>query len=303
MVRLKSIMIVFLTMTFLFSSCIVSKKKYEEMERLKNKKIRALKDENKDKEAKIKSLDAKLDKTISEYNDVKNDLLASNAKKTSAIDSLNATIRNLTSDTSLLGEQLRKAISLYEEENEKITKLRKELEEKQKRLSELESMIDRNKAELNRLKNTISDALVAFDQNELTVKQKNGKVYVSLDEKLLFGSGSTKVDPKGVKALQELAVVLEKNPDIDIVIEGHTDNVGTPEYNWDLSVKRATSIVKILQEHSDIDPKRFMPTGRGMYLPIDTADTKEARQLNRRTEIILMPKLDILYEMLQEDVK
>jgi chemotaxis protein MotB len=125
-----------------------------------------------------------------------------------------------------------------------------------------------------------------------------------LDEKLLFKSGSITVDPAGVSAIKKLAKILEQNPDIDITIEGHTDNVplspnASMQDNWDLSVKRATSIVRILLNGTKISPKRLTAAGRGEFIPVDAANTSEARQKNRRTEIILTPKLDELYRMLE----
>ena len=179
----------------------------------------------------------------------------------------------------------------------------KELAEKEKRIADLENMINKNKEKINLLKNAIAEALNAFDNSELTVHQKDGKVYVSLDEQLLFKFGSAKVEKKGVTALKKLAEVLEQNENIDITIEGHTDDIGKAEANWDLSVKRATSIVKILQKNSEIDPKRFTASGKGMYHPLLDKDTKEARQKNRRTEIILTPKLNELYKLLDEDIE
>jgi chemotaxis protein MotB len=154
------------------------------------------------------------------------------------------------------------------------------------------------------LRKKVADALLGFENQGLTVTQKNGKVYVSLDEKLLFKSGSTVVDPKGVSALKKLADVLEQNPEINVMIEGHTDDVpvmngSAYKDNWDLSALRATSIVRILLEGSSINPQRLTTAGRSQYLPVDPAKTAEARQKNRRTEIILSPKLDELYKLVE----
>lgn len=296
-------------MVFMTTSC-VTKKKYEDMVNSKNKKIKKLKSNIKDREGKIVDLKKSLDDTYAEYNEVKNELIENNAQKTSAIDSLKNSIRGLSSDTSALNQELSKAIDLFNNEKDKqalLTKeqerLNKELEKKNQRLKELEEMIESNKRQVNELKETVSKALVSFEGSDLTVHQKNGKVYVSLEEKLLFKSGSYNVDKKGVEALKKLAVVLEKNPDIDITIEGHTDTIGKAKYNWDLSVKRATAIVDILQKNSSVEPKRFTAAGRGMYLPLDDGTSKEALAKNRRTEIILMPKLNKLYEILDEDVE
>ena len=145
---------------------------------------------------------------------------------------------------------------------------------------------------------------MGFEGQGLSVTRKNGKVYVSLEEKLLFKSGSTVVDPNGVRALKQLAVVLASNPEINIMIEGHTDDVpfrkgSAIRDNWDLSVLRATSIVRILLEDSNIDPVRITVAGRGEYLPVDPADTPEARTKNRRTEIILSPDFTEIFRILE----
>jgi chemotaxis protein MotB len=180
-----------------------------------------------------------------------------------------------------------------------------ELNQRNARLAELEVVLKNMENVLTGLKKKVSDALLGFEGQGLSVTQKNGKVYVSLEEKLLFKSGSTVVDPKGVSALKKLSKVLEQNPDINIMIEGHTDDVpimAGSQYkdNWDLSVLRATSIVRILLEGSSINPQRFTTAGRSQYLPVETAKTPEARQKNRRTEIILSPKLDELYELINK---
>ncbi len=181
----------------------------------------------------------------------------------------------------------------------------KELAEKTLKVQELQARLDAQDSVMNALRKKVSDALVGFEGNGLTVTMKDGKVYVSLDEQLLFKSGKWDVDPKGIQALQKLATVLENNQDINIMIEGHTDELayggnGNIQDNWDLSVKRATSIVKIILGNSKIDPKRLTAAGRSSYLPVDPAKTPEARAKNRRTEIILTPKLDALYQLMNQ---
>ncbi len=179
-----------------------------------------------------------------------------------------------------------------------------ELDQKNQRLSNLEKVLKDQQASLDAIRKKVSDALMGFENQGLTITQKNGLVYVSLDEKLLFKSGSTTVDTKGVTALRKLAGVLEQNKDIHVMIEGHTDDVqvlsgSTYKDNWDLSVLRATSIARILLEGSSINPQRITTAGRSQFMPIDPAKTAEARQKNRRTEIILSPKLDELYQLIQ----
>jgi chemotaxis protein MotB len=181
-----------------------------------------------------------------------------------------------------------------------------ELEKRNARMAELEKILDAQKKIVQDLKNKVSEALLGFENNGLTVTMKNGKVYVSLDEKLLFKSGSWNIDVNGKNALKNLAGVLEKNPDIQITIEGHTDNVpynpgsGQLEDNWDLSVKRATTVVKVLLEGSNIDAKRLTAAGRSKFLPIDDRNTTDARQKNRRTEIVLTPDLTELYRLIDK---
>ncbi|MEI7594997.1 MAG: OmpA family protein [Bacteroidota bacterium] len=179
------------------------------------------------------------------------------------------------------------------------------LEIKNKKLIELENILKRQDSVVLALRKKVSDALTGFEGKGLTVNTKNGKVYVQLEESLLFASGSWEVAIKGVDALKNLANVLNTNPDINILVEGHTDNVpykgaGQIKDNWDLSVVRATSIVKILLNNK-VDPKRLMAAGRGEFFPIDNTDTKEGRAKNRRTEIILTPKLDELLQIIESN--
>jgi chemotaxis protein MotB len=179
-----------------------------------------------------------------------------------------------------------------------------ELNERNARLAQLEKVLQEQESAVVLLRKKVSDALLGFENQGLTVTQKNGKVYVSLEEQLLFKSGSTVVDPKGIQALKKLAGVLVQNPDINVLIEGHTDDVpvisgSAYKDNWDLSVLRATAIVRILLEGSSINPQRLTTAGRSEYLPVDPAKTATARQKNRRTEIILSPKLDELYRIIE----
>jgi chemotaxis protein MotB len=181
-----------------------------------------------------------------------------------------------------------------------------ELEKRNARMTELEQILDAQKKIVQDLKNKVSEALLGFENKGLTVSMKNGKVYVSLEEKLLFRTASWDIDANGRNALKNLAGVLEKNPDIQITIEGHTDNVpynpggGQLKDNWDLSVKRATTVVRVLLESARIDAKRLTASGRSQYLPVDDRNTVEARQKNRRTEIVLTPDLTELYRLIDK---
>ena len=180
---------------------------------------------------------------------------------------------------------------------------RRELENKNQRLIELEKALARKDSASNALRKAVSDALMGFDKDQLQVHIKNGKVYVSMEEKLLFGSGSYQVSSEGASAIRQVGKVLAKQKDINIMIEGHTDPVpyqrGLLLDNWDLSVKRATSVTRILLENTGIDPSRVIAAGRGPHVPVTTNETPEGRRKNRRTEIILTPRLDQVLDILE----
>ncbi len=171
------------------------------------------------------------------------------------------------------------------------------------RLAELEQALKQKEEAMLALRQSVSDALTGFSGDELKVHMKNGKVYVSMEEKLLFKSGSYEVNSQGASALKKLAGILEQNKDVDILVEGHTDKVPFKSAllvdNWDLSVKRATSVVRIILSGSNIDPKRISAAGKGEHLPVMDANTPIALQKNRRTEIILTPRLDKILNLLE----
>jgi len=177
-----------------------------------------------------------------------------------------------------------------------------ELQNKERMLREMQAIIARQDSVTRRLNNVLRDALLGFNSDELSVEVRDGKVYVSLSDKLLFKSGSNAVEAKGVEALKVLADVLNKNPDVNVLVEGHTDNVpiktATYKDNWDLSVARATSITRLLTEKYGVVPTRLTASGRGEFFPKASNDTPEGKAKNRRTEIILSPKLDEIMNLL-----
>lgn len=184
--------------------------------------------------------------------------------------------------------------------------LGEELKKREARVNELEAILKKKDDALANLKKILSDALIGFEGKGLTITQKNGKVYISMDESLLFASGKTSVESKGVEALKNVAKVLEQNPDINVMVEGHTDDVpmrgaGEIKDNWDLSVMRATSVTKILLNSASIDASRITAAGRGEFFPLDKGKTADARKKNRRTELILSPKLDELLKVLENN--
>ena len=245
-----------------------------------------------------RDLKSKYDRISQAYDEL-NALMQLNAKTSTAeMQRLLTELQKAQSDLQTKEEKLRQS------ENDLAQKTA-DLEAKQKRLNELQSILDKKDSVVQALKNKVLEALTGFVDKGLSVEMKNGKVYVSMDEKLLFATGSSEVASNGVEALKNLARVLESNPDINITVEGHTDNVpyksgsGPINDNWDLSVMRATAVVKILLKNSRIDPKRITASGRSQFLPVDPANTAEARAKNRRTDIILTPKLDEILKILE----
>ena len=186
----------------------------------------------------------------------------------------------------------------------KLAQKERELNERQKRIEELERIIAEQEEQAKRLNRMLREALMGFKSDELTVEIKNGRVYVSMSDKLMFKSGSATVESKGLEALAILGRILNQNKDFEILIEGHTDNVpiSTSRYkdNWDLSVDRATSMVRLLSNKHNIESTRLTAAGRGEFMPRADNKTAEGRAQNRRTEIILSPKLDELMQMLGE---
>ena len=178
-----------------------------------------------------------------------------------------------------------------------------DLATKNARIMELQRVLDQKEAATTALRKRVADALLGFNAQDLQVNVKDGKVYVSLSEQLLFKSGSTLVDPKGQDALKKLATALKGNSDVNVLVEGHTDDVplkgvvNGAKDNWDLSVLRATEITRILTT-AGLDPTKVTPSGRGKYLPVVTNDSPTNKALNRRTDIILTPKLDELFSIL-----
>ncbi|SFQ68964.1 OmpA family protein [Hymenobacter arizonensis] len=182
-------------------------------------------------------------------------------------------------------------------------RLAADLKVREARLTELTKALAEKDKAVNDLRARVSKALLSFNSSDLQVKLKDGKVYVSLSEQLLFKSGSTKVDPKGQEALKQLAAVLQEQKDVNVVVEGHTDNVpitrGTAGLtdNWDLSTLRATEIARLLTS-GGVAPARVTASGRGQFVPVASNDTPANKAMNRRTEIILTPKLDDLFQIL-----
>ena len=267
--------------TTLLSSCVVGRKKFEQSE---NARWRAYYSRD--------SLAALLDDSRAQY---------------AALDQRCGMLMN---DTALLKKSIRNYQTMLannQTENKKLNsslaEKTKELQEREQTIAQLQGMIEAQQQKVKDLLASVKDALLGFSSEDLTVTEKDGKVYVSLSDKLLFESGKAIVNQQGKVALGKLAEVLNKQTEIDVYIEGHTDNVpihtAVFQDNWDLSVIRATSVVRILTETYSVNPLQIQPCGRGEFTPVDTNESAEGRAHNRRTEIIMAPRLDKLLQLLQ----
>ncbi len=237
---------------------------------------------------------AELNKSYEFLLENNNSLLASNQKEN----------QKLTNRLNKLQAELEAKEDSLNKEQKRMEYLAGQLQSREARVGELESQIARKDSAVQVLKKRIADALLNFDGKGLTVTNKNGKVYVSLENSLLFSSGSWKIDSRGKEALVQLAIVLAENPDLNVVVEGHTDNDEfngrtAVKDNWDLSVMRATSIVKILLSNEKVNPQKVTAAGRSEYVPIATNETPEGKATNRRTEIIITPNLSELVDFLE----
>lgn len=298
----------------LSTSC-VSKKIYTDLENkytdLK-KENRSLSDENTDLlkaknqlELDRDGLKNDLSKLKSERDKLTADQKALSEKMARLQDSYNALEKNSNESLQANLKKNRDLLAELEAKGKALSIEQERLSKNAQRLKELEDMIAAKEATMRKLKETLSKALNGFEGKGLTVEQKNGKVYVSMENKLLFNSGSWSVSPEGKKAVVELGKVLGDNPDISVLIEGHTDNdpyggSGPIANNWDLSTKRATAIVAILSENKAINKKSLTAAGRGEFSPLGTNETTEGKAKNRRIEIILTPRLDEIAEMLND---
>ncbi|MDB5123787.1 MAG: hypothetical protein JWP94_1916 [Mucilaginibacter sp.] len=214
-------------------------------------------------------------------------------------------ITDMQSTYNALSDKYNTLNTNYNASSSKVGELSSNLKKREARLKEVEDILRKRDEATNALKEKLQKALLGFQQNGLTVDIRNGKVYVSLTDKLLFPSGSIVIDARGKMALEQLAAVLNKEPDINIAVEGHTDNkkvvnLGQIKDNWDLSVMRATSVSRYLTEVEKVDPRRITATGKGEFQPVDNANTPEALAKNRRIEIVLTPKLDELYNLIKQ---
>lgn len=322
-----------ITSLFLFASCVPQRLMEETKAKLSTCETEsaALRKSNQENEAKIAEMTERITKEGKELAGLQRDtsIMATNLRllqnkydklnsvNDQLLDKYNRMLAGSEKDNAKLSGQLQltqeqllkkedelKALELrLNKQQQDLDALSAELKKREARVNELESILKSKDQATADLKKKLQDALMGFEGKGLTITQKNGKVYVSMDESLLFESGKTTVQPKGIEALKNVAKVLEQNPDINVLVEGHTDDVpmvgkGEIKDNWDLSVMRATSVTKIILQNSKTEPTRITSAGRGEFFPLDPAKTPEARKKNRRTELILTPKLDELLKVL-----
>lgn len=305
-------------MSISLSSCVSSKThkdlqaQYDSLQS-KNQRLNSdLRETREKSEAELASLRSEYNALKKEQERLQGELSTTRSQYENLQASYDALDKNSSSALSENSRRNRELLAQLEEkektlatEQARLEKLQKDLAVRSNRINELEGLIAAKDAKMNALKTAVSNALTNFEGKGLTVEQRNGKVYVSMENKLLFSSGSWAVNAEGKKAVQQLGQVLAQNPDIAVLIEGHTDNVpyggsGQLTDNWDLSTKRATSIVQILQQNSGIDRQNLTAAGRGEFAPIAGNETAEGKAKNRRIEVILTPKLDEITQLLQE---
>ncbi|MGM0635369.1 MAG: OmpA family protein [Bacteroidota bacterium] len=305
----------------LLSSC-VSQKKFKEMEIKYNDLVddyEELSSENENCQENLAEKTATLEDLEKEYNQLKDEESELRTKYANMQNNYNnlsksydaleensssALAENSKKNRELLKELEEKEKTLSQEQN-RLEKLQKDLADRSKRVDELEGLIAEKEEKMNQLRENLSKALTNFEGKGLTVEQRDGKVYVSMENKLLFGSGSWNVGSEGKEAVKELGKVLAANPDIAVSIEGHTDDdpyrgSGQISSNWDLSTKRATEVLKLLLNNNEIDPQNLTAAGKGEHAPVAPNDSAEGKAKNRRIEVVLTPKLDEISNMLND---
>ncbi|AXT62104.1 cell envelope biogenesis protein OmpA [Aquimarina sp. AD10] len=314
--------IVLITLSGLLMTSCVSSKVYKDLEgkyaslKRKNRKtqdklVALQKVSDADKKA-LEQLESEYQKLKAERDDFEGKYNAAQANYNNIKDSYDALEKNSSAAIAANSKKNRELLSQLEEkeralaqERSRLDKLQSDLEARSKRVNELEGLIAAKDAKMQALKSAISKALRNFEGKGLTVEERNGKVYISMENKLLFESGSWAVGTQGKKAVKQLGSVLAQNTDIAVLIEGHTDDdpyTGNAQLsgNWDLSTKRATAIVNILLENKQIDAQNLTAAGRGEFAPVASNETNEGKSKNRRIEVILTPKLDEISKLLND---
>ncbi len=295
------------------SSCVVSKKKYDQLE-AQRKHTLGLLDECRYENDRLKKDLAALNLSADSLRDALGAQSMDNTNQAEEIKRLKSQVSKLREQNTKLSDDFARMEQTHQQLKNQSTKEIRELINKlelmeadlairESRLREIESQMREQDSIMQAIRKSIEDALFGFKDAGLSVEVRNGKVYVSLSNKLMFSSGSTQLDNRGKSALKELARVLNQQTDLSILVEGHTDNVpvtnlGALKDNWDLSVLRSTEVVRYLTEKEKVDPKRITASGKGEFMPISSNSSADEKAKNRRTEIILTPKLSELYQLL-----
>lgn len=323
---------ILISISFVLLSSCVSLTRYQEIEesnQLVEAKNSELTEENRKLKASVNESDSKIQKLEKEktelesdknqnfeeytaakqeakkYEDLYNELLTnrfSSGISSGETKKLLSKLQAYQDDIQKREDKLSKAREALRNKERNLNKLKSDIDKKNRRLNQLEAELRKKDALNNKIKKAIADALLNFKDKGFGVKIRDGKVYVSLDNKLLFKSGKYNVKAEGVKAISQLASAIAKNKDINIVVEGHTDDVpfngkGAITDNWDLSVRRATSVVRILSQNKGISGKQITAAGRSKYIPKAKGKTASARAQNRRIEIIISPNLGEIYKL------
>jgi len=306
MKKIAKLIACFCFVSLFLSSCIVSKKKYD-AETARADKEHADKVALNDRLSEEMQLNKILSTSNKELNNKVRDLNALNDDLNNRIARLKDSISNEEDNIKELNNKVGMLGNEKENTAKQLNSTKEQIAEQRKRLEQLQAFIDQEQKATEALRKKIADALEGFNSNEITVTMKNGKVYISMEESLLFPSGSAVVNPKGKEALAKVAGVLNTGSDINIDVEGHTDSLPIHnrmyEDNWALSTARATSIAHVLIDEYKVNPTKLTASGRSEYDPVATNSTPEGRAQNRRTDIILEPKLDELMELLNNKPK
>jgi chemotaxis protein MotB len=318
--RFSKIIVCVLAVSLAATAC-VSKKKYGEMEALKNR-MQDMADSRTKAMNQLKTDMAALQTQLNDCEEARLKLSNDTTRLNSANRKMREDMSDLRQSRDQLGENYQK---LKNQSTEKLRDLvdqmevlQRDLNEREKRISEMETLLKEREGRLaevegklrerdslmNAIQKRVADALLGYKDQGLTVEVIDGKVYVSLSNRLLFASGSTKIDANGQKALAGLAAILKEQQDLTIMVEGHTDNMpvtnlGDIKDNWDLSVMRSTEVVRILVKNG-VEPTRIIPAGHGEFIPKADGNNSDARAMNRRTEIVISPKLDELYQLINQ---
>ena len=304
----------------ILSSCVSSKQFNEISKNLENceDQNRLLREKNQTLQVKTNELQGNFDKIKDEYGNLQKKSEASETelevlrRTGKRLETINAELEKQieilkngsSEEISTLLDKLQNVQADIQSREDKLRRAEFELESNNRQLKELQEALAKKDEAVKQLKQKVINALTGFNNNGLSIDERNGKVYVSMEERLLFKTAEWKVDEKGKQALKNLSEVLAQNPDINIMVEGHTDDVpmhgsGEVKDNWDLSVMRSTAVTKILLENEKVDSKRITSAGRGEFMPIATGKTPDDRRKNRRTEIILSPRLDEIFKLLE----